>query len=176
MTEPANPPEAARPAHPPRRRRRLFIAGAALCGLLPLLGLEAGLRLAGVGDEITYQDPLVGFSRVSPLCERDDDAGVYRTARSHQAAFEEQQVSIQQPASGIRIFCLGGSTVRGRPYTTESAFARWLQIELAARDPDHNYEVVNCGGLSYASYRLSRILEEVLAYEPDLIIVATGHN
>ena len=36
--------------------------------------------------------------------------------------------------------------------------------------------MVNCGGISYASYRLVPILEEVLGYEPDLIILYTGHN
>jgi tetratricopeptide (TPR) repeat protein len=74
------------------------------------------------------------------------------------------------------VFCLGGSTVRGRPYTNDTAFPDWLQIELSERDPQHNYEVVNCGGLSYASYRLVHILDEVLQYSPDLIVLATGHN
>ena len=35
---------------------------------------------------------------------------------------------------------------------------------------------MNCGGVSYASYRLVPILEEALAYEPDMFIVYTGHN
>ena len=36
--------------------------------------------------------------------------------------------------------------------------------------------MVNCGGVSYASYRLVPILEEVLAHNPDLVILYTGHN
>lgn len=38
------------------------------------------------------------------------------------------------------------------------------------------YEVVNCGGVSYATYRLVPILIEVLNYQPDLIIFCEGHN
>ncbi|MGB2821615.1 MAG: tetratricopeptide repeat protein, partial [Phycisphaerae bacterium] len=38
------------------------------------------------------------------------------------------------------------------------------------------WQVVNCGGISYASYRLVPILQEVLGHEPDLIILYTGHN
>ena len=36
--------------------------------------------------------------------------------------------------------------------------------------------MINCGGVSYASYRLGPILDEVLGYEPDLIMLYTGHN
>jgi tetratricopeptide (TPR) repeat protein len=176
MSEPASAAVPSPPRPAPRRRRRLYIGAAIVCGLLPVLALEAGLRLTDIGEEVTYQDSLVGFSRVSPLFECRDEEGVYRTARSHQVLFEEQQFAIEKPADGIRIFVLGGSSVRGRPYTTQTGFPRWLELELAARDPDHTYEVVNCGGLSYASYRLRHILEEVLEYEPDLIVLATGHN
>jgi hypothetical protein len=176
MSEPASAADPPDPNHGLRRRRRLYIGAAIVCGLLPVLALEAALRLTDVGEQVTYQDPLVGFSRVAPLFERREEEGVYRTARSHQVLFEAQQFAIEKPADGIRIFVLGGSTVRGRPYATESAFARWLELELSARDTDHTYEVVNCGGLSYASYRLTHILDEVLEYEPDLIVAATGHN
>src|SRR5204863_10020527 len=35
---------------------------------------------------------------------------------------------------------------------------------------------VNCGGVSYASYRLASLVREVLRYQPDLITVMTGEN
>ena len=47
---------------------------------------------------------------------------------------------------------------------------------LRAAAPDTEWEVVNCGGISYASYRLAVILEELLRYEPDLLIIYSGHN
>ena len=52
----------------------------------------------------------------------------------------------------------------------------WLELNLRAAEPGRRWEVVNCGGISYASYRLVPILEEVLEYSPDLVIVYTGHN
>ena len=36
--------------------------------------------------------------------------------------------------------------------------------------------MVNCGGVSYASYRLAPIIDEILGYEPDLIVLYTGQN
>ena len=52
----------------------------------------------------------------------------------------------------------------------------WLKLRLQAGDPDTPFEVVNCGGVSYASYRVSRILDEVLTHQPDAIVIYTGHN
>ena len=71
---------------------------------------------------------------------------------------------------------MGGSTVQGSPYTIETSFTTWLELSLQAADPDRHWDVVNCGGLSYASYRLVPILQEVLTHEPDLIVLYTGHN
>ena len=42
--------------------------------------------------------------------------------------------------------------------------------------PAINWQVVNCGGISYASYRLRPIMQECLQYSPDMYIVCTGHN
>ncbi|MCA9102245.1 MAG: tetratricopeptide repeat protein, partial [Planctomycetales bacterium] len=47
---------------------------------------------------------------------------------------------------------------------------------LRLADTSRQWTVVNCGGVSYASYRLVPILQEVLGYEPDLVILYTGHN
>ena len=36
--------------------------------------------------------------------------------------------------------------------------------------------MINCGGVSYASYRLVPILQECLGYQPDAFVLCTGHN
>ena len=160
-----------------RRWRRVgFPLAAVLLGLSPFVLLEIGLWLFNVGNPDAYVDPFVGFSRVRPLFQLDQDAGFYRTAASRELFFGTQQFAAEKPPNGFRVFALGGSTVRGRPYQTETSFVKWLQLELSGHDPTQQFETVNCGGLSYASYRLMPILEEVLHYEPDLIILATGHN
>ena len=66
--------------------------------------------------------------------------------------------------------------MQGRPYSIETSFTRWLELSLEASDQSKTWEVVNCGGVSYASYRLVPIMEEALNYGPDLFIVYTGHN
>ncbi|MDP6764316.1 MAG: tetratricopeptide repeat protein, partial [Planctomycetota bacterium] len=56
------------------------------------------------------------------------------------------------------------------------AFPRGLGIVLDHAEPDRVHEVINCGGISYASYRLTHIAREVAAYDPDVLVILTGHN
>ncbi len=49
-------------------------------------------------------------------------------------------------------------------------------MNLQAAGSEVEYEVVNCGGVSYASYRLVPILDEVLPYEPDVIVLCLYYN
>lgn len=158
------------------RRRRWFRLIAVLMSLVPLLILEVGLWAFNIGNPSAYEDPFVGFSRVHSLFKTDETGEYYKTVLSRERFFGTQTFLASKPGGAFRAFCLGGSTVRGRPYETQSAFSKWLQLELDGREPDRIHEVVNCGGLSYASYRLVPLLEEVLNYEPDVVIVATGHN
>lgn len=157
-------------------RKRLFRLVAILLGLAPFLLLEISLRALDVGSPSSEADPLAGFSSVRNLFERDEENQVYRSVRAMSEYFGPQKFAIQKPEFGCRIFCLGGSTVRGRPFKNDTAFPHWMQLEFSARDSSRSYEVVNCGGVSYASYRLLPVLKEVLEYQPDVIVVATGHN
>tara|TARA_B100001123_G_scaffold2024_5_gene2811 strand:- start:228 stop:2051 length:1824 start_codon:yes stop_codon:yes gene_type:complete len=144
--------------------------------LLPFLALELALVILDVANPSLADDPLSGFSQSGRLFELDQRDEVYRTATARGLFFGDQEFAAEKPEDGFRVFCLGGSTVRGRPFTTESSFTRWLDLELADRSEGRTIEAVNCGGLSYASYRLRPIVAEVLRYRPDLIVVATGHN
>ncbi len=159
-----------------RRRRRAFRLLAVSLALVPFVVLELVLWGLDVADPSGADDPLSGFNRSGRLFEADKRDGVFRTATARGLFFGEQEFAVEKPEDGFRVFCLGGSTVRGRPYTTESSFTRWMGLELAERSEGRTIEAINCGGLSYASYRLRPIVAEVLGYQPDLVVVATGHN
>ncbi len=99
--------------------------------------LEAALALLGgrTGGRTT---PWWGSAAASPLFELEEDGATYCTARSRQLFFGRQQLKREKPERTFRIFGLGGSTVRGRPYETDSAFLKWLEIELDGRDARGN--------------------------------------
>ncbi len=70
-----------------------------------------------------------------------------------------------------RIFVVGGS-VALLTFKDNSYIKNMLQ-ELF---PEIRFEIINCGMAGYDSYRERILVEEVLHYEPDLIIIMTGNN
>lgn len=157
-------------------KRFLFRVAAVALGLLPLLACELALRGMGIGKPTDSNDPFIGFSNIHPLFVLNEHAGRYEIPKSRQVHFQPDSFAAKKPANEFRIFVLGGSTVQGRPWSIESSFTTWLEVHLNAADSTRRYEVVNCGGVSYSSYRLAPILQEVLNYQPDLVIFCEGHN
>jgi len=152
-----------------------------LFGVLLLGLLEVVLRFLPLGIESSEEsDPFLGFSAVYPLfvpCTADDGSVWMKTAPGKLRWFNEQKFRARKEPGTFRIFTLGGSTTYGRPYMDATSFSGWLR-KLLSRVPESagRYEVINAGGISYASYRVVKILEELLDYEPDLFVVYTGHN
>lgn len=157
-------------------RVRLFRCLAIVCGLSIFVVVEVACCLLGVGEARLGDDPFVGFSSQQSLFEKNTSGDKFVTAKSRLKFFSAEEFAEAKPARTQRIFCLGGSTVKGRPFSKETSFTTWLQLALQEAQPDHVWEVINCGGISYASYRLTPILQECLAYQPDALIVCTGHN
>lgn len=157
-------------------RRWWFRVAAVMAGLLPFVILEAACRMAGWGTQDLHVDPFVGFSGQTPLFEPSDDAAAMQVSESRRGFFKHDAFAVKKPPEEFRIFVLGGSTVQGSPFSIETSFPEFLSLSLKAISPDRQWKVVNCGGVSYASYRLVPILEECLQYEPDLIIFCEGHN
>jgi lysophospholipase L1-like esterase len=141
-----------------------------------IVGAEALCALFGWGLPDWQQDPFVGFSNVRPLFVRNVDGTQMITAPSRRRFFPAQSFPRRKSPKTFRVFCFGGSTVQGNPYAEDTAFPTWLRLSLETADPAREWEIINCGGISYASYRLASIVQECLAYEPDLFILCTGHN
>lgn len=153
-----------------------FRVAATLLGIVPLIVAEVLFSALGWGEPDLHDDPFVGFSAVRPLFVLDATRTRYETAASRLTYFRRVSFPARKPPGEFRIFCLGGSTVQGRPFSIETSFTTWLELGLNAAEPSRSWRVVNCGGVSYASYREVPIVEEILHYQPDLIILCTGHN
>ena len=147
-----------------------------VCGLSLFVIAEFICCLLGVGESRLEDDPFVGFNNLQPLFEKSSDGDRFAIPKSRLKFFRPEEFAASKPAGTRRIFCLGGSTVQGRPFAKETSFTTWLELALEQADPDQKWEVINCGGISYASYRLVPILQECLGYQPDAFIVCTGHN
>ncbi len=141
--------------------------------------LEGVLALAGVEPVLRSEDPFVGFVPGIPLFVEQTDADgrkILVTPENKLVFFNRQSFPQEKASDAYRIFCLGGSTTYGRPYGDATSFAGWLRELLPAADPSRRWEVINAGGISYASYRVAHLMEELARYEPDLFVIYTGHN
>jgi len=160
----------------PVRRKLLYgiITTAAFFGLLELTLLALRVEPAS-----RQSDPFVGFSGQSRLfTERESASGqpILVTAENRLPWFNRQSFPREKPPGAYRIFCLGGSTTYGRPYDDRTSFAGFLRAFLPEMDPSRPWEVINAGGISYASYRIEVLARELAEYQPDLFVVYTGHN
>ncbi|MEY2726070.1 MAG: hypothetical protein RLZZ458_1937 [Planctomycetota bacterium] len=158
------------------RRRAIFRLAAILLGLSPFLLLEILCRITGWGQQDLLTDPFIGFAAVQPLFQQTADGSEFHTAPNRLQYFREDRFSATKPADEFRIFVFGGSTVQGHPFSLETSFPTFLQLSLQTAHPDRSWKVVNCGGVSYASYRLLPIVAECLNYEPDLFVFCSGQN
>ncbi len=158
-------------SHP--RAIRLMAIG---LGLMPLFLLELVLVILRLPDSTPALTEFEELHHVRPLFELTDDGSEYRIASDRLRWFQPVSFTAQKSDNEYRIFALGGSTTQGEPYSTETAFPEWLKLNLQAADEQQQFKVINCGGLSYASYRVLAILREVLNYQPDAIVIYTGQN
>lgn len=159
------------------RRKKLLFSAAACIGFFAVV--ELLLTLVGVRPLLYEEDPYVGFESRAPLfVESEDDDGQTQmvTAENKRRFFNDQSFPKRKDDGVTRIFCLGGSTTFGRPYDDATSYCGWLREMLPEADPSRQWQLVNAGGISYASYRVAVVMEELSDYEPDLFIVYTGHN
>ena len=140
---------------------------------------ELVLGLCRIRPILYDEDPYVGFTSYIPLFiekQGPDDSTAMVTAKNKLVFFNSQRFVKDKSVDTYRIFCVGGSTTFGRPYNDTTSFCGWLRELLSKSDSSHRWELINAGGISYASYRVALLMEELIRYEPDLFIIYTGHN
>ena len=142
-------------------------------------GSELILASIGVRPALLTEDPFVGFAENVPQFAEAtgaDGSVILRTANNRRGLFNYQEFPREKGSDTYRIFCMGGSTTFGRPYGDRVSFCGWLREYLKAADATRNWEVINAGGVSFASYRVARLMDELSNYEPDMFIVYSGQN
>ena len=153
--------------------KKLLFAAISVIGIFGVL--EGGLWVADIETMLDKEDPLRGFSRLVSVFEREGD--VYRTRQfKGYVTFNDESFLSEKPKNGLRIFCLGGSSTYGFPWDGRVAFTAILGDVLAEAHPERQVEAINVGGISYAMHRLRIVADEIINYEPDVLIIYSGHN
>ncbi len=82
----------------------------------------------------------------------------------------------------FRIFCFGGSTTAGYPYNTlpeyncPASFPNYLRAILQYNRNLPDIEVLNAGSNAFNSLSVLKVFDDLKKYDPDVIIVYSGHN
>ncbi|MBI1320512.1 MAG: SGNH/GDSL hydrolase family protein [Candidatus Hydrogenedens sp.] len=144
-----------------------------LPALLLLALVEGGARVWLLFRPPIPVDVGQGFTGRIPLFVPDPTNFDYRiTHPQKRVSFQTQRFLAQKPEGTLRIAALGESSVNYLDYE----FSVWpdrIQPQMPQYD---DIEIINCGGLSYGSHRLTLVAQEVLAYEPDVLMIYMGHN
>lgn len=158
-------------------RRALF---AAITILLCLSVIEVAARalealdgrLGGPESQFITPDNVVPAFQ---LVRKRNGHQVYVRTRYHWIPMEGTFRARKEPGT-YRVFCLGGSAAMGWPHEAGDAYPALLRRKLRKLLPGRRVEVLNVGGNTYASYRVKVVFDEIVEYEPDLILIYSGNN
>lgn len=147
-------------------------------GIALLFATEGILALTGVRP-LSRDDLFVGFEQSQPLFEPREmtgEATKYSLNPAKDKHFNPQELLMPKPEGVFRIISYGGSTTYGRPFINRTSFPTWTARILQHSDPSRTYESINAGGISYASFRIRRLMDELAQFSPDLYVLYCGHN
>jgi lysophospholipase L1-like esterase len=157
----------------PAARLWLFRAIAIGLPFLFLLILELTLRLFhyGYDTSLFIETPDKEYLVFNP-----DASKKYFTDQLNATTGNREPFRKIKEAGTLRIFVLGESTTIGYPYFHNGSFHRWLQYRLLRSFPDKKVEIVNLSLTAVNSYTVLGFAREAVHYEPDAILIYTGHN
>ncbi len=135
--------------------------------------LVVGLKNGGYGKsiEIATQQMVGGKPRYCANVQLGARLSSTQS-RSELSPFAFDEV---KDARTFRIFILGGSAAQGYPEEVFD-FGRMLELMLDDAYAGADFEVINLGLAGARSEFVAQIAESCVNFEPDLMIVYTGHN
>ncbi|HMP00048.1 MAG TPA: SGNH/GDSL hydrolase family protein, partial [Kiritimatiellia bacterium] len=160
-----------------RSRKRWFAFIAASLPFLVILAIETLLRSLGFGGH-------------PPLCRRVTETPqgeLYLVdvakARSYFFANRDRPgynytdaFLLPKPEGSIRILMAGESALQGYPQPRNLASSSFLKAMLEDAWPGRTVEVLNLGTTAAASFPVMEMALEGARFDPDLVVIYTGHN
>jgi tetratricopeptide (TPR) repeat protein len=159
------------------KRSLTFRLAAISLPFLFVLLLEGGLRIAGFGGYAPIIRAVGKTEHGTLLITDPAGAATWFFANRKRPGYNEQYSFYQPKAAGsIRIVTVGESAMKGFPQPRQLVASAFFREMLKDIWPDRKVEVINLGTTAVASFPVLGIMTEALKYEPDLVIVSTGHN
>lgn len=160
----------------PKPPRKVFYLIALLLPVLLLLVLEMLLRVSPWYQRYPLfiaSESLPGYLQTNPDLIKRYFAD---PKQAPDLAIDTQYFPAVKPAGQFRIVLQGGSSAAGFPYGRFGSPAAMLQQRLKRLYPQRDILVLNTALSAVNSYTLRDLSAEILAIEPDLILIYAGHN
>lgn len=144
--------------------------------LLLLVAAELAVRLFLAAP--TADDPFLNIGAIPDFFEKVTVDGISHYRVSHAQAYRGRNITfpVVKPEGTVRVFCLGGSASAGWPHPVSEIYSSFLQRALERAYPGRKIEVINASAHAYASYRVRMIFNNVINFDPDLIVIYSGNN
>jgi lysophospholipase L1-like esterase len=163
-------------AAPAPGRRRAFLAITLLLPLALFGAAELLLRATGTG---ALEPLFVPVPQAAGFLQPNPDA-VQRffpdPAAAPDVSIDTTWFPARKPDRGLRVFVQGESSAAGFPYGRWASPGALLAGRLQATYPDRDVEVINTGMAAVTSYVLLDFADEIIAQQPDAVVIYTGHN
>jgi len=145
--------------------------------------MEGGFRLVemipyGSPQKENRSNPYMTTQGAPPVFQIEKKNGSEEMVRTsfHPFIADDLHFPERKNQNTFRIFCLGGSAAMGWPHELSESYPSYLLEILQNRYPSKKIEIINAAASTYASYRVKYIFDEVINYDPDLILIFSGNN
>ncbi len=178
---PAALPPATRQASPPRpplsrSKRMTFTVILLLLPVMLLLLVEGGLRLFDDGGAFALARKVVEADGEWWEINQNVARRYFGMAPEFARQTEEGRVRFRKSPQILRVICLGESSMAGFPYNKNATMPGILRTYLQMLLPEREVEVLNLGIAATNSYTVRDLMAEVVALQPDVILIYVGHN
>jgi tetratricopeptide (TPR) repeat protein len=157
-----------------KKRMLLIKIISILFPFLIIAGVEAGLRLFNYGQDLRLfitSPQNENYYQLNPAASLKYFSNTEIATKGNSELFKKVKDS-----GTLRIFVLGESTTIGYPYFHNGSFHRWLQYRLMHSCPEKHLEIINLSLTGVNSYTVEGFTKELLPYQPDAVLIYTGHN
>lgn len=156
------------------KKELLFKLFAICLPLILIVLLEVLLRVCNYGNNLSLFIP----DKTTPsLLHLNEKVSLRYFLQEKNATVGNMECFLaKKPENLIRIFVQGESTAIGFPYLHNGTFSRMLAYQLRQDLPDLNLELINLSMTALNSYALYDFADEIIAQQPDAVIINAGHN
>ena len=145
--------------------------------LLPIVFfglLEGAVRVLGMAAvEPLFVDGPPGYLRPN---EAVIDRFFIHSSRAPRVSIDTTFFRKEKSKDVFRVVVQGGSSAAGFPYGKWASLAGMLGQRLRRSEPDRVIEVISTAMSAINSYALLDFADEVIAIDPDVVLIYAGHN